>query len=166
MEKTVYINLNGRSYEVVMRRGRILVNGRDVSLGRARLDNTAGLHIRNGELSMHAVIEASDGEGFVGYRGRELRLLIETERDRLLKLADSGAAGSRHHAEIKASMPGLVVKVLVKPGEEVAKGQPVLILEAMKMENEIRAPSSGIVKEIRVKEKQALEKGDLLAVLD
>jgi biotin carboxyl carrier protein len=55
-------------------------------------------------------------------------------------------------------MPGLVVKLSVSVGESVKKGQGLLILEAMKMQNEIKSPMDGVVKEIKVSEKQAVEK--------
>jgi len=48
-----------------------------------------------------------------------------------------------HHTEIKAAMPGLVVKIIARPGAEVHKGEPVMILEAMKMEHTITAPNAG-----------------------
>ncbi|HNA32062.1 MAG TPA: biotin/lipoyl-binding protein, partial [Flavobacteriales bacterium] len=64
--------------------------------------------------------------------------------------------------EIKAPMPGLVLKVLVKEGDAVKKNEPVLILEAMKMENVIKSPGDGTVKRIHAQEKTAVEKGQLL----
>ena len=62
-------------------------------------------------------------------------------------------------------MPGLVVKLLVEPGQMVKKGDGVIIVEAMKMENEIRAPFAGEIKEINVSERQAVDKGDTLIVM-
>jgi biotin carboxyl carrier protein len=68
--------------------------------------------------------------------------------------------------DIKAPMPGLVLKVLVTPGQAIKKGDPVLILEAMKMENVFKAGSDAIVKEIKVTERTAVEKGEVLIVLE
>ena len=59
-------------------------------------------------------------------------------------------------------MPGMVVKVLVKEGDHVKKGDALLILEAMKMENQVKSPGEGIVKAVRVKAGQAVESGDIL----
>ncbi|HLB58458.1 MAG TPA: biotin/lipoyl-containing protein [Bdellovibrionota bacterium] len=67
---------------------------------------------------------------------------------------------------IIAKMPGKIVKVLAKVGDEVHDGQSVLIMEAMKMENELRSPSKGKIKEIRVKEGDTVEAGALLVVLE
>jgi biotin carboxyl carrier protein len=68
--------------------------------------------------------------------------------------------------EIRAIMPGKVVAVLVQVGDTVEQGHGVLVIEAMKMENEIMAPRSGTVREIRVTPGQAVEAGELLAVID
>jgi biotin carboxyl carrier protein len=64
--------------------------------------------------------------------------------------------------EIKAPMPGLVLKLLVKEGDTVKKNDPVLILEAMKMENVIKSPGDATVSKIHAQEKTAVEKGQLL----
>lgn len=64
--------------------------------------------------------------------------------------------------EIKAPMPGLVLKLLVKEGDAVKKNDPVLILEAMKMENVIKSPGDATVSKVHAQEKTAVEKGQLL----
>ena len=68
--------------------------------------------------------------------------------------------------EILAPMPGSIVEILVKEGDEVKEDDELLILEAMKMENPICAPSDGVVKEIRVKEKDTVEVDQVLVVLE
>tara|TARA_R110002072_G_scaffold534_1_gene3412 strand:+ start:19821 stop:20327 length:507 start_codon:yes stop_codon:yes gene_type:complete len=70
------------------------------------------------------------------------------------------SAGSE--GELLTQMPGKIVKIAVKKGEEVKKGQTLIILEAMKMENEIKSGMDGIVKEIHVKEGDALDSGVLM----
>jgi biotin carboxyl carrier protein len=69
-------------------------------------------------------------------------------------------------ARVKAPMPGKLVRVLVAAGDEVAAGQGLVVVEAMKMENELRAPKAGRVKEVPVREGQAVEAGALLVVLE
>jgi biotin carboxyl carrier protein len=69
-------------------------------------------------------------------------------------------------ARIKAPMPGKLVRLLVAAGDEVAAGQGLVVVEAMKMENELRAPKKGRVKEVPVREGQAVEAGALLVVLE
>lgn len=71
-----------------------------------------------------------------------------------------------HAKSIVAPLPGLIMKILVKPGDAVEPGKDVMIMEAMKMENEIQANAKGIVKEVRVKEGDNVSEGDVLVVLE
>ncbi len=79
-----------------------------------------------------------------------------------------GLAALAHHKvrEIRAPMPGLVLDISVEAGQEVQKGDPLLILEAMKMENVLKSPGDGIVKTILVKKGEAVEKNFLLIEMD
>lgn len=66
---------------------------------------------------------------------------------------------------VKAMLPGVVTKIIVKEGERVKMGDTLMILEAMKMENEVKSPKDGVVKQITVKEGERVEVGDVLAVI-
>ena len=67
--------------------------------------------------------------------------------------------------EILAPMPGTIIEVLVSPGDEVVEGQELLILEAMKMENDIASQVAGTVKEIRVQKGSEVSTGDVLMII-
>jgi biotin carboxyl carrier protein len=83
------------------------------------------------------------------------------------KVAGRAAAAPKSGpAAVQSPMPGKVVKLLVAVGDEVKSGQGVVVVEAMKMENELKAPRDGKVKAIAVKEGQAVEAGQTLASLD
>ena len=88
--------------------------------------------------------------------------IAETARG-LRALLGRPAAGP---LEVKAPMPGKVLRVLVEPGQETTPGQGVVVVEAMKMENELRAGRGGRVKDVLVREGQAVESGALLVVLE
>jgi biotin carboxyl carrier protein len=108
---------------------------------------------------------SADGEELViaSRRGANRVTLIDPSRRRLKTLGERLITG---RVELKAMMPGRVVNVLVKPGDEVAADQGVLVVEAMKMENELKAPKAGKVIEVRVSAGQAVEKGEILAVIE
>ena len=72
----------------------------------------------------------------------------------------------QHSGDVKAPMPGLVVEVPVVVGQTVAKGDKVLILEAMKMENVIKAVGDGVVKAVHASQGQPVEKGQLLIEME
>lgn len=77
----------------------------------------------------------------------------------------AGAGGQKKSMRVRAQMPGKIVRVLVKAGDEVAKDQPLLVMEAMKMENEIRALAAGKIETVKVLEGQAVESGaDLILI--
>jgi biotin carboxyl carrier protein len=69
-------------------------------------------------------------------------------------------------AEIKTAMPGKVVRILTEIGAEVTKGFGVIVVEAMKMQNEIKSPKDGVVKEIRVEEGSTVNAGEILVVIE
>jgi biotin carboxyl carrier protein len=97
-------------------------------------------------------------------RGGATRVtLVDTARRRRSAGARQQADGK---AEMRAMMPGRVVNLLVAVGDEVAHQQGVLVLEAMKMENEIKSPKAGKVTEIKVSPGQTVEKGELLVVIE
>jgi biotin carboxyl carrier protein len=113
----------------------------------------------NTELSVVARGDAYAVE--IGGRTHHLRLL-----DARALRAHRQTAGGPGGRELRAAMPGKVVAVLVEAGAKVERGQGVVVIEAMKMENEIGAQRAGTVVEVRVKPGQAVEAGELLAVIE
>ncbi|HEX8354204.1 MAG TPA: biotin/lipoyl-containing protein [Pyrinomonadaceae bacterium] len=87
-----------------------------------------------------------------------------TDPKHLRGAAAAGEQGGR--AQIKAPMPGKVVRVLVEAGQAVEAGQPVVVVEAMKMQNELKSPKSGVVSELRVEPGSTVNAGDVLAVIE
>jgi biotin carboxyl carrier protein len=81
-------------------------------------------------------------------------------------LKERVAKGLQGRQVIETQMPGLILKVLVEKGQEVKTGDPLLILVAMKMENEIRAPKDGVVQELFVQEGKTVGSGDKLAIIE
>jgi biotin carboxyl carrier protein len=84
-------------------------------------------------------------------------------RAALRKAAQQGHDGV---VELRAPMPGKIVKILLQPGTEVSANEGVLVMEAMKMQNEVKSPKSGIVKRIAVQENAAVNAGELLAIVE
>jgi len=90
--------------------------------------------------------------------------LGSSELHEVPRFPDSGT--QEEHGGCRAPMPGRVLAVRTAPGERVAKGQVLVVLEAMKMEHEVRAPEDGVVKEIPVEPGQQVDAGALLVVLE
>ena len=83
-------------------------------------------------------------------------------QEKAYKLLENASTQLSHHTDVKAPMPGLILKIRKNAGEKVEQGESVIILEAMKMENDLKAPSSGIINKIFVSEGSAVEKGAAL----
>lgn len=113
------------------------------------------------EVVLDTDIEQRNAYG-VMVSGLRYVVLVQDERSRRLAIADRSLRAPEGELAIKAPIPGLVVKIMVVPGQEIAEGETLLILEAMKMENEILAPRSGKVVELNVKEGKSVTLGELL----
>lgn len=94
--------------------------------------------------------------------GKIFRIKIKDRFDLLLEKLGMSAVNSSKINDIKAPMPGLILEIQVKEGEEVKKGDTIMILEAMKMENVLKSPGDGIVKNIQVKKGDSVEKNQVL----
>jgi len=84
-----------------------------------------------------------------------IRTLLQEKAGQLLQKENAG----KNKIEIKAPMPGMILKIKKQAGDKITKGETILILEAMKMENDLRAPKSGYIKDIFINEGTPVEKG-------
>jgi biotin carboxyl carrier protein len=121
--------------------------------------------LRRGTERELVVVEGGPVDWVVTIRGRRIAVMARTRRERLLAAAGPLAGARRGPAEVLATLPGLVVRVLVEIDQVVASGEPLVTIEAMKMQNEIRAPRAGRVATIAVQPGQTIVTGALLVRL-
>jgi biotin carboxyl carrier protein len=107
----------------------------------------------------------SEGTYEILLAGQRFEVTVEDERTRMLE-GGTRAGGSIGAAKIQAPMPGLVVNVLLEVGASVEQGQVVIVLEAMKMENDLVSPIAGTIKEIKVGKGQTVEQGAVLVLVE
>lgn len=113
---------------------------------------------------LHADLEAKTMT--VKVNGRDYEVALTDRYDELLKsLGMDKAMGSKVN-ELKAPMPGLVLDIRVGEGQTVAKGEPLIVLEAMKMENILKSPADVVVKKITAKKGTAVEKNQVLITFE
>ena len=115
--------------------------------------------------SFEALIEETQQGYDVTLRGEQFHVQVEDERTRRLHAGRQGPALPQGDLAVRAPIPGMVVKVLVQDGDEIIEDQPLIILEAMKMENEIRAVRSGVVRKVEVSASQSVEQDAVLIVI-
>jgi len=120
--------------------------------------------VRNGRSFNVLVLKEDLETGILRLRigGHVHSVRLEDERSKLMQVLGMDKATHKVVRELKAPMPGLVLKLLVKEGDVVKKNDPLLVLEAMKMENVIKSPGDATVKQAHVAERTAVEKGQLL----
>jgi len=111
----------------------------------------------------HEVRVERTAQGLVAAAGgREFRIEIVDPRARRLRAAHIEAGGRR---QVAAPMPGKVVRVLVEAGQKVEAGQGLVVVEAMKMQNEVRSPQAGTVEQVLAQPGQAVQAGEILAII-
>ncbi|MFA6571116.1 MAG: biotin/lipoyl-containing protein [Bacteroidota bacterium] len=96
----------------------------------------------------------------------EISITNETKRMLAKFIHTDNGTGAGGNFKLKAPMPGMIVKILVDVGTEVSKGDKLVIIEAMKMENSLTSPVAGIIKSLNAKEGTAVEKGVLLMEIE
>lgn len=122
-------------------------------------------HLLKDGISYHLKILDSDfnkGIYTISINGSEHQMAIQTPLDELIQKMGFAINAGKNIDSISAPMPGLILDIMVKEGQEVAEEDQLLILEAMKMENIITSPRSGVIKSITISKGDAVEKKQLL----
>jgi biotin carboxyl carrier protein len=158
-----FVTIGDREIEVVIDGEQVTVDGRTLVVHRTVVDGTPLQQVMIDNRPLLLPMERlGPGRWAVTAWGERREIGVLDERTRhiqgLVRLAEPAAQG----AVIRAPMPGLVLRLPVVVGDTVAAGQGVLVLEAMKMENELKAPVPGVVASIAVQSGQAVEKGQVL----
>ena len=152
------------SYDVEQDREQYLVNGQKVNLDINKIDQNriSILHNNKSYLAEVVVLNKEEKTCIIKVNGNNYSLIINDQFDELLhRLGMDKLAGSKI-SEQKAPMPGLVLNVCVSVGDEVKKGDNLLVLEAMKMENIIKSPADLRVKSLKVKPGDKVDKNQVL----
>jgi biotin carboxyl carrier protein len=177
---TFEIDVDGQPHTVAIERAgqnryRVLIHrpADPAPMAEARVVNA----VRVGDYGLSLVLEANStasrelhvtpagarGEFLVGLDGKIAAVTVNGRRRRRLSGDQAGVGHGKQ--SIVAPMPGRVVRVLVGPGDEVHVRQPLVVVEAMKMENELRSPKSGTIKEVTVSAGMSVEAGRVLVTL-
>lgn len=157
--------LNGKTYEIeIAKDGSLTVNGEQRTVDFLTLGPSLYSVIRD-NASYEVVIEERNEGVEVMMRGKLFTGEVLDERAQLLASRRGGLSAESGEISIKSPMPGLIVAVPVSEGQEVQAGQTILILESMKMQNELKAPRAGTVQRISVAANQTVEQGKLLITI-
>jgi biotin carboxyl carrier protein len=170
---TFEIDINARCRTVSVERiapGRyhVVVDGRAHEVDAVRVGMFGLSLLLDGDAGISREVQVAPagdpGELLVAIEGRTVGVVVNGRRTRR-RGADAGAHAHGEQSII-APMPGRVVRVLVSAGDEVTARQPVVVVEAMKMENELRSPKAGRVKQVAVAPGTPVEAGRVLVVIE
>jgi biotin carboxyl carrier protein len=155
--------LDGQAIEVEVEGDRVTIDGQAHS---ATLGVIPGTPLRrlliDGRPLTLSVEAVGRGRWALTPKGERWEMEVLDERTRHIRSLAGSGDQRRAAGVLKAPMPGLVVRVQVQPGAQVDAGEPLVVLEAMKMENELKAGAPGTVKSVRVAPGEAVEKGQVL----
>lgn len=157
-----------KEYQIEQVQGEWQLNGTPVKWDIKKLPNGL-ISILYNDFSYTASVEnidTSTKELSIKISGEVYHIAIKEPIDQLLSSMGMDLKSMQKVEPVKAPMPGLVLKILVTPGQQINKGDGLLVLEAMKMENILKATGPATVKAIKVTEKTAVEKGAILIDLE
>ncbi|MBK7138303.1 MAG: acetyl-CoA carboxylase biotin carboxyl carrier protein subunit [Bacteroidetes bacterium] len=155
-------------FEIELMDGALSVNGSVQNLDILKI-NESKFHIIKDNKSYDISVVSMDRKTkqcTISVNGKNYELKLSNELDQLLLKMGMGKSKDNKMDVVKAPMPGLVLHILVEIAQSIEKGDSLIILEAMKMENIIKATGSGIVKAIKVSTKDAVEKNQVLIEME
>lgn len=161
-----FARIGDNEYEIEIDNGRILLDGESISIDLEQIAEPELYSLLFGGHSYELLIEADRYDYVVTLRSEQFQVQVEDERTRKLNVGRQPAGLPDGEVALKAPIPGLIVKVLADVAQEVKDGEALVILEAMKMENELQSPRAGVVKKVEVVPGQRVEQNAILVVLE
>ena len=161
-----FVQVGDDTHEVERTGDGVRIDGRDITVEFVHTPHQPGGHLRIGDRGYAILSERSENGWRIQLGGRRFHLLVEDERERAIRELTTDTESAASSRDLCAPMPGLVVKVLVEPGERVEAGVGLVVVEAMKMENELKSEGPGVVETVKVEPGQAVNRDDVLVTFE
>ena len=163
-----FVRIGDAKHEIVIDGESVTIDGDTL---RARVEDIPGTPmqaVRIGSSVYRVLARRGDAKGQydIALDGHRVAVEALDERARAIRELSGGSAKATGPAHLMAPMPGLIVRVNVAAGDHVRAGQGLVVMEAMKMENELRAPAAGVVKQVIAQPGTAVEKGAMLLEME
>lgn len=161
------VDVNGERVSLALEEGGVRLGGEFFHTHLADLEGTPIRLVTIGGEVHRVAVRRGEGRGAYSLwiDGHRYQVEALDERTRAIRDLTSGAAAPQGPRPLVAPMPGLIVRIHVREGERVATGQALIAMEAMKMENELRSTTDGIVRRVLIVQGQAVDKGTVLVEL-
>lgn len=161
-----HVTIRARTYQIDVAGGVVTVDGERLETHWAAVPGTPLIHLLVGRESWTVACQRlSDTRWALGAVGERLEVDVQDDRTKQIEALTGRGDKPAQGGVVKAPMPGLVVRVEVTAGQTVEAGAGLVVVEAMKMENELRALYRGVVEQIHVSAGQRVEKGAPLVTL-
>lgn len=157
-----FAEIRGKSIEILLHAAGLEVDGRRVVADISTLPGSDRQHLRLDGRSLSLFARRRDATWVIELEGRRFEVRVEDERARHIRELASHSLPVDAHRELRAPMPGLIVRVEVEEGQEITEGDGLIVMEAMKMENELRSDITGVVTAVEVEAGQAVERDTVL----
>ena len=155
--------VNGKEYKIeIIDEHHVLLDGREIKIDFNSVSGQPIYSLLVDGKSYESFIYPGDDEWEVLLRGRLYTVVVEDERERRLRAAAGSSVSESGEYHMKSPMPGMVIAIPVEEGQEIEKGDVLLILESMKMQNELKSPRAGTVGRVRVKPGESVEQRQIL----
>ena len=168
-EKTYTISINGgNSHSISLKDGQISLDGKPFEADVLKISESEFHIIRNNRSYNVLVTEHKRGEKklTVKVNGTQYNTIVKDRLDDLLHSMGMDKASAQKVSEVKAPMPGLVLRVMVEGGQQIKKGDALVVLEAMKMENILKSTTDAVVKKVSVSKGDKVEKNQVMMVME
>ncbi|HEX2166368.1 MAG TPA: biotin/lipoyl-containing protein [Longimicrobiales bacterium] len=158
-----HVTIGSRVVTVELTGDRVLVDGEDAGVADlVPLPGTPVRHLQLDGRSVTVVAHRDESSWSLHVDGWPVRAEVVDERTRAIRAMTGRAGAAQGPRPVRAPMPGMIVRTEVSVGDTVRAGQGVVVMEAMKMENELKAETDGIVARVLIEPGQAVEKGAVL----
>ncbi|MBK5285563.1 MAG: biotin/lipoyl-binding protein [Bacteroidia bacterium] len=168
-EKTYTITVNEEtSHSVSLKDGQLTLDGKLFEADVLKISDSEFHIIRSNRSYNILITEFKRGEKklTVKVNGTKYSTVVKDRLDDLLHAMGMDKATAQKVSEVKAPMPGLVLRVMVEGGQQIKKGDALVVLEAMKMENILKSPADAVVKKISVSKGDKVEKNQVMMVME
>lgn len=169
MDKTFNVIVNDQKPKSIsVKKGEVVVDGKNFDADITRISEKEFHFIRNNRSYNILVTDVSRKEKTVTLliKGTKYCAVLKDRLDDLLRSMGMDKTAAHKISEVKAPMPGLVLRVLAESGQKIKKGEPLLVLEAMKMENILKSSADAVVKKVSVTKGDKVEKNQVLLVME
>jgi biotin carboxyl carrier protein len=168
-DKTFSVTVNDQKPKSIsVKREEVIVDGKIFDADIARVSEKEFHIIRNNRSYNVLVTDINRKEKTVALlvNGTKYRAVLKDRLDDLLRSMGMDKIAAQKVSEVKAPMPGLVLRVMAVNGQKIKKGEPLLVLEAMKMENILKSSADAVVKKVSVTKGDKVEKNQVLLVME